>query len=471
MIPFKRAAFAAWSVVFAAAFGHASVCHADEFLVPFPIAGKSDAAVASVSVLSGESGGGAADCQDCCAEPPWAAWINKLPYKPIARLGNMPVYPSGPGYYSVKDVLTGNYQQDRPRLGGAPPFALNVYSMFELDYRYLDDPNYVSNDFFDRFHNIHAGNNWLLNMGGQFDWRYMGEINSRLSGKTDDFNVYRERVYFDAWYQDTFRFFAELISASNVGQNNLPPQPTDQDAIDFLNLFVSVKMFEVDGYGAYLTIGRQEQTIGSQRLLGSQEWANTRKTYQGVHGSYTNDEYDVDAFWVQPVIPNPDGWSWIDRSQELASVRVAYRPEKLISFEGYWLFLDDSHTVTTLGLTQDPTSVHCLGGRAVGNKDNFLWDFEPIVEVGQRGSQSILAESVTAGIGYTFPNLPMQPTIWGFYDWASGDHHPGTGEYTTFNQIYPFGHYYLGFMDLIGRENIRDWNFHLWLFPTNYVIF
>ncbi|HEV3437604.1 MAG TPA: hypothetical protein VG122_09595, partial [Gemmata sp.] len=34
-------------------------------------------------------------------------WIDNLPYRPIPPLGNSPVLPSGPGYYSALDVLTG----------------------------------------------------------------------------------------------------------------------------------------------------------------------------------------------------------------------------------------------------------------------------------------------------------------------------------------------------------------------------
>src|SRR5262249_45371924 len=37
------------------------------------------------------------------------------------------------------------------------------------------------------------------------------------------------------------------------------------------------------------------------------------------------------------------------------------------------------------------------------------------------------------------------------------------------NQLFPFGHYYFGWIDLIGRQNIQDLNFHLYLYPTKWL--
>jgi hypothetical protein len=394
-------------------------------------------------------------------------WIDNLPYRPIPPLGNSPVLPSGPGYYSALDVLTGHYRADAPT-SAFPPYALMRNSFYDADFRYLDDPNYVSEDFFDRFHNVHLGDNWLFNTGGQADWRYMHQENSRLSGKTDDFDLLRARTYADFWYKDMFRFYAEIITSGTYNQD-LKPLKTDVNSIDFLNLFVGFKIAEFDDHPAYLRVGRQELLFGSERLVTPLEWANTRQTFQGVHGLWSNDKWDVDLFWVQYVTPNPTGWSQADPNQNFSGTWFTYHPDKKSSLDMYWLWLDDRDTSKTLGIVQDPTSVHTFGTRYTGNKDDFLWDFEPMIQVGERGSQSILAGSATAGLGYALPEAPLKPTFWAYYDWASGSQHPGEGNYNTFNQLYGFGHYYLGFMDLIARENIRDFNIQTYVYPTNWI--
>lgn len=49
---------------------------------------------------------------------------------------------------------------------------------------------------------------------------------------------------------------------------------------------------------------------------------------------------------------------------------------------------------------------------------------------------------------------------------ASGTHLSASGQFTTFNQLFPFGHYYLGWADVAGRQNIQDVNLHLGLYPV-----
>ncbi len=141
------------------------------------------------------------------AETPRSNWIDKLPYRPIPPLGNYPILPSGPGYYSLLDVLTGHYRQEPPR-SAYPLYALMRNSMFDADFRYLDDPSYVSEDFFDRFHNVHVGD-WLLGTGGQMDTRYMHQENARLSGLTDDYNLLRAAFTATCGTRTFFAFMAK----------------------------------------------------------------------------------------------------------------------------------------------------------------------------------------------------------------------------------------------------------------------
>ncbi len=63
---------------------------------------------------------------------------------------------------------------------------------------------------------------------------------------------------------------------------------------------------------------------------------------------------------------------------------------------------------------------------------------------------------------------PLAPA----YDYASGSQNPTGGHYyTTFNQLFAFSHYYLGWLDLVARQNIQDFNTHLYLYPTKWIRF
>jgi hypothetical protein len=100
---------------------------------------------------------------------------------------------------------------------------------------------------------------------------------------------------------------------------------------------------------------------------------------------------------------------------------------------------------------------HTIGSRFFGDRNQFLWDFEGMLQLGNWANQDLIAGAATAGLGYQFANAPTNPQFWVYYDWASGDRSPGVGSTrSTFQQLFPFGHYYFGYLDLVGRQNIQD---------------
>ncbi|MSQ95963.1 MAG: alginate export family protein [Gemmataceae bacterium] len=442
---------------------------------------------------------GKAPAAEAAAKEPESAWFTNQHYRNVPRTGNFYMPPKGCGYGSLLDLINGE-SRTGPVPGSAyPSFALMPPSLFDADFRYVDKKGYES-DFLDSLHRIHLGDNWLLATGGQANWRHMHEFNSRLSGKNNDYDLFRVRPYADLWYKDVFRIYAEMIFAGTANQD-LPPLRIDENSVDFQNLFFDVKIGEVNCNNVYLRVGRQEIMLGSQRMISALDWANTRRTFEGARAFWSSEKFDFDAFWLKPVLANnskSNGYSCLgpcpegakfdsDPKQNFYGAWATYRPattaegkvHKGTAIDLYWLFLDNSNKAAPLTIpaaiflkllkANAPTSVHTLGTRYAGDKDNFLWDFESMLQLGQRGDSNIVAGAATAGVGYNAKHLPMNPTVWAYYDWASGDHSPNAGNYNTFNQLFPFGHYYYGMIDLIGRQNIRDWNFHLYLNPVKWV--
>lgn len=392
---------------------------------------------------------------------------NVPPVWPTPRTGPFQNPPKGPGYYSALDELRGEWRENPPKYG-YPSFALMQPGFFNADFRYLDDPKNTNHDFFDPLKRIHIGDHWLFSTGGQAWIRNMNEGNSRLTEENNTYTVNRVRAYGDLWYEDKFRLYTEFISADITGYE-LPPFPTDVNKADFLNLFMDVKLGDVEGKPVYVRVGRQEMLFGSQRLISTLDWANTRRTFQGVSAFRQGEDWDVTAFWVRPVIPEANKLDSWDEKQNFAGVWTTYRPEKGQALDFYYLYLDNENRIAQQGIVRAPFQAHTLGTRYVGDKNNVLWDGEIALQLGERGNESIVAGMATAGAGYHFDQLPMNPTFWLYYDYASGDSSPNSGNYNTFNQLYPFGHYYLGWADLVGRQNIQDLNAHLFLYPTNWM--
>ncbi len=92
-------------------------------------------------------------------------------------------------------------------------------------------------------------------------------------------------------------------------------------------------------------------------------------------------------------------------------------------------------------------------------------------QFGEWVNEGDAAGAVTTALGYQFADVPMDPQFWLAWDYASGTFDPATAaQHGTFNQLFPFGHYYFGFLDLVGRQNISDLNMQLDFYPTKWIV-
>lgn len=430
-----------------------------------------EAALAAQPIAPGQPlGASAAAGVDCTTCGPTMFDFKKVPStQPPQLLGPRPVPPTGPGYYSALDQLRGECLKAPPKYP-YPRLALMQPSMFDVGWNYLDDPKNTEHDYADPLKRMKLGEDWMMTLGGQQWARYMNEYNSRLGRVDNDYLLYRTRLSADIFYKDTFRFFIEGIHSNTVGQN-LAPLGIDGTGTDFLNLFAEVKLGEYCDKPIYARYGRQELNFGSQRLVSSLDWANTRRTFDGASVHRYGDKWDATAFYVQPVIPNFNKLDWHDSQQHFAGAFATYRPAKGHTLEFYNFAYVNNNAIAQRTIQRGNISTDTIGARYTGDKDGFLWDIEGAGQFGRTAGHNSAAAMATAGIGYNFKDKPLNPTFWAFYDYASGDGAPNSGQYNTFNQLFPFGHYYLGWADLVGRQNIQDFNFHMYLYPTKWVTF
>jgi alginate export protein len=403
------------------------------------------------------------------AEGPKTFWETVWPtIVPYPRTGNFYVAPSGPGYYTLYDFLQGRELQN------ANPF-------FNVDFRYLDNPNNTESFLFDELKRIHLGDDWLFSTGGEFRDRYSSLDNAYLynkkpqAGDNEDFNLIRTRLYGDLSYLDVFRLYGEFISADSSPQT-IPHLSSDVDKADILNLFMEVKVLPIGDDALYVRGGRQELLFGSQRLISPSDWSNELRTFQGVRVLYHTDKIEEDAWWVQPVIVNSGKLDSVDDRQCFVGDYFKYRLNKDISLDAYYLYLDnDNQTASGRKGVLGGYDVNTLGSRFVGqagDRSQYLFDFEGAVQFGDWSNQTTEADMYVAGVGYWFKDLPAIPTFWVYYDHASGTQDPTNGtEHRTFNQLFPSGHSYYNAEDLFGRQNINDFHLEAGIFPLDWLRF
>ena len=102
-----------------------------------------------------------------------------------------------------------------------------------------------------------------------------------------------------------------------------------------------------------------------------------------------------------------------------------------------------------------------MGARFWGRTGPWDYNGEFAGQWGRWAGDTIQAWMVTAESGYSFTELPWTPRIGVGFDYASGDKDPTDGAHQTFNQLFPLGHAFLGWLDAVARQNIYDARVHL----------
>lgn len=406
------------------------------------------------------------ECVTCCCGSP-VHWKQVPVVRPMPRSGMFYIAPDDAGPYSLADALRGIYPAAPPR-SGYPPIAGIPPSFFDTDWRYVDTLPPGRRTLVESLKRVHLGDCFLFATGGQVWTRYMHEYNSRLQEANNDYLLVRNRVWGDLWFKDTVRVYGEYLWADTFGED-LAPLATDINLGDILNLFVEVKVLELDGRPVQARVGRQELLLGSQRMVSTLDWANTRRTFEGVRVFRQGETWDWDMFWTQFVPPRASEFDRADHDQDFAGAWLTHRPRPGEFHDYYYLYYNNRHPITQQDIRRAPLETNTLGTRHAGSRGGYLWDIEAAVQFGRQDGQDLLAGMATVGGGYHFADAPLSPTWWVYYDWASGDPDPGSGRAHTFNQLFPFGHHYLGWVDQVGRQNIHDLNTHLFLFPANWI--
>lgn len=356
-------------------------------------------------------------------------------------------------------------QQSPPASRPAPPPPPYTPVRWNEDYTYLRDPA-RRRDLFDpiKYIPLNDEGDWYLSLGGQARYRYeLFNNNNFGAGPQDDtgFHLTRVMAHADLHVGKNLRGFFQLKSAMEDGRAG-GPRPPDADEFDIEQAFVDLKLPVGESASVTLRGGRQNLVYGVHRLIGPLDWTNARRTFEGgkviVSLSRT---HSLDLFWVRPVLidkeePN-DGDSdtsfsgaydtlslpklWGEKSKSQLELYALALNRQNASFPGAGIGDEDRYTV---------------GVRFSSAPKPFDIDVEADYQFGKFDSGDISAWSLAVEGGYTFEALPLSPRAYLGLDIASGDDDPADEDLQTFNQLFPTGHPFFGYIDVIGRQNIID---------------
>jgi hypothetical protein len=348
------------------------------------------------------------------------------------------------------------------------PAKLKLLNMrFDEDYSYLDGAEgSYEEDFFDPIKNIHLDDDWRLTLGGEVRFRMEAETN-RAFGATepaqDTFTLYRYMVHADLKYKKTFRIFAQGIAAFDEDRD-LPLRPTDEDRWDIQQLFADWRFLGED-HPLTLRVGRQELEYGNSRLVAAPDWGNIRRRFDAVKLFAKTEKWDVDAWFSSPVNVQRKQRDRNDEDLHFYGGYVTYKGIERHGIDGFLFAVDDSGDRVNPNGNAGDISTYTLGSRFWGK--TAAWDYEAELagQWGHWAGDVVHAYSWSMDGGYTVDSCTYKPRFGAGFDWAGGDKNPRDGEIETFDQLFPSGHKYFGFLDLIGRRNVTATNFNLTFWP------
>jgi hypothetical protein len=332
---------------------------------------------------------------------------------------------------------------------------------YDNDFSYVCDPDFCGHCIGDalKAHCVGCG---TLDIGGQWRLRYHHEHGMkgvRFQNNNDDFLLNRLRLYADWEVNSWLRLYVEGIYADSYGEN-FPARLIDVNNGDLLNAFVDAKLTG----DVTLRVGRQELQYGAQRTISPLDWGNTRRTFEGVKLITKHCDWSIDGFYTNLVRVAPDDFDEADHDISFYGIYSVYSGLQDSTVDIYALGLDNEN----IGL-----SIWTLGARINGGNGDWLWEAEGAYQGGDAANAARGAGVdhdagfFTVGLGRKFECLCWKPTLWVYYDYASGD--DGVGDFNGYNQIFPLAHKYLGFIDAVQRSNIEAPNVLLTMQPHDKV--
>ena len=302
-----------------------------------------------------------------------------------------------------------------------------------------------------------------LTMGSQLRLRTESRRNARFDrarpGNDEDYLLSRFR--FDLTWQPSDRVAGavELQDARIHGERAISETRTPNifaDRLDFHQAYLDVQSPASGPVPITVRIGRQKLVYGSQRMVSPLEWVNTARVFDGARigvGAGTGTGRKLDAFATRLVPVTPTGLN--DHAPTGSRMfnsqlhGVYYSDTALVAgatVEGYWLLrraarLDDA--------------VHTVGTRVDTRQGPWTFDGELAGQTGSYGGLDHRAALLHVGGSYT-TGLPGKLKLGTAFNVGSGDGDPTDGLHGTFDQLYPLGHAYYGYMDLFALQNLRN---------------
>lgn len=280
-------------------------------------------------------------------------------------------------------------------------------------------------------------------------------VQIRLRGDaTRDLDLAEESDDRDAWVLSRVRLFGtfrrgERLAAHVELQDSRSFGSEASATSNERNVDLHQGWLRIGDEKEFLRLGRQEITFGEQRLVGSFDWDNVGRAFDGALGriSFRGVPVVVDAFWAKvKESSGPPERNDVDFS----GVHATWKAIRGVDLDTY-VFVLRSGARDAAG---DDRLVTTIGARGHGSYGRLVWDAEGAFQSGHEFALDRRAWAVAGWVRYELP-LRLKPSIGLEASKATGDGDPLDGRFEEFDNLFPTNHLKYGYLDLTGWRNQR----------------
>lgn len=296
---------------------------------------------------------------------------------------------------------------------------------------------------------------------GEVRWRFEFLDNLDFKDETKDqdgIHLFRTRLNFGYDFSKNLSLRTQFQDArvSSLSYGSRTPY---EDSFDLRELYFKYKDDKFS-----LSLGRMEVALGDERLVGPVYWSNISQSFDGLNFDFEIRQWNIKLFSLRRVLIEDGKFNKWDEDDNFFGT---WTSKKVTNYHNLNLFLfyrDTSKPISfgsSVGSAemQEYTAGFQFEGKDVMGFDYLLFG---AYQFGDFGEKDISAKAFVFTLNYKI-NTFLNPKVGIEFDWGSGDKNPQDNKRETFDNLYPTGHKFYGYMDRASLQNLKNYGFHLFL--------
>jgi hypothetical protein len=327
-------------------------------------------------------------------------------------------------------------------------------------WNFLEASSDKGTDPFDVVKNCNLGGPWRLTFGGSTRLRYEADENGWLQTdpETDnDLGRLRSSLHLGISRGGMFRWFSEVSHADTMGSERWASGIEEND-VDVQNFFFDFTAVPSTPHSVTFRVGRQELSFGNERLIGVNDFANVRTTFDGMQIIARTKRTETSLFGLWPV-EHVEEHDLDEPSNEetLYGIHSTFRPAANHELQGYFYVLqDDSDThVSEKTSRAGEERRDTIGVRYVWTRGGWMVETEWAAQRGHWSDDDIQSGFGTVNGSYQWRNAGWLPRLSFGVETATGDSDALDGRRGTFDPLFGSTRTGLGHLGVTGRRNLE----------------